>query len=131
MATHSSTLAWRISWTRSPAGYSPWGHKETDRVSDLSLSDTTVIPIFQLRKLWFKRMISSRGWDRVDWVIGIGIYTLLLLLLSHFSRIRLCVTPIDSSPPGSLVSGILQAKTLEWVAISISNIYPTIYKIGN
>ena len=39
--------------------------------------------------------------------------------------------PIDSSPPGSLVSGILQAKTLEWVAISVSNIYPTMYKIGN
>ena len=29
--------------------------------------------------------------------------------------------PIDSSPPGSSVSGILQARTLEWVAISFSN----------
>ena len=29
--------------------------------------------------------------------------------------------PIDSSPPGSLVPVILQAKTLEWVAISFSN----------
>ena len=29
--------------------------------------------------------------------------------------------PIDSSPPGSPVSGILQARTLEWVAISFSN----------
>ena len=29
--------------------------------------------------------------------------------------------PIDSSPPGSLVPGILQARTLEWVAISFSN----------
>ena len=29
--------------------------------------------------------------------------------------------PIDSSPPGSTVPGILQAKTLEWVAISFSN----------
>ena len=29
--------------------------------------------------------------------------------------------PIDSSPPGSLFSGILQARTLEWVAISFSN----------
>ena len=25
MATHSSSLAWRIPWTRSLAGYSPWG----------------------------------------------------------------------------------------------------------
>ena len=28
---------------------------------------------------------------------------------------------IDGSPPGSPVPGILQARTLEWVAISISN----------
>ena len=29
--------------------------------------------------------------------------------------------PIDSSPPGSAVPGILQARTLEWVAIAFSN----------
>ena len=29
--------------------------------------------------------------------------------------------PIDSIPPGSPVPGILQARTLEWVAISFSN----------
>ena len=29
--------------------------------------------------------------------------------------------PIDSSPPGSPVPGILQARALEWVAISFSN----------
>ena len=29
--------------------------------------------------------------------------------------------PIDGSPPGSTVPGILQARTLEWVAISFSN----------
>ena len=29
--------------------------------------------------------------------------------------------PIDGSPPGSSVPGILQARTLEWVAISSSN----------
>ena len=37
---------------------------------------------------------------------------------------QLCPTlcdPIDGSPPGSSVPGILQARTLEWVAISFSN----------
>ena len=29
--------------------------------------------------------------------------------------------PIDHSPPGSPIPGILQARTLEWVAISFSN----------
>ena len=49
---------------------------------------------------------------------------LLLLLLSRFSRVGLCATPcdpIDGSPPGSPVPGILQARTLEWVAISFSS----------
>ena len=31
--------------------------------------------------------------------------------------------PIDDSPPGSPVPGILQARTLEWVAISFSNVW--------
>ena len=44
----------------------------------------------------------------------------MLLLLSRFSRVRLC-DPRDSSPPGSPVPGILQARTLEWVAISFSS----------
>ena len=38
--------------------------------------------------------------------------------------LQLCPTlcdPIDSSPPDSPVPGILQARTLEWVAISFSN----------
>ena len=36
------------------------------------------------------------------------------------SCLTLC-NPIDGSPPGSAARGILQAKTLEWVAISFSN----------
>ena len=38
--------------------------------------------------------------------------------------LQLCLTlcnPIDSSPPGSPIPGILQARTLQWVAISFSN----------
>ena len=31
--------------------------------------------------------------------------------------------PIDGSPPGSSVPGILQARTLEWVAVSFSNVW--------
>ena len=38
--------------------------------------------------------------------------------------LRSCPTlcdPIDGSPPGSPIPGILQARTLEWAAISFSN----------
>ena len=54
-----------------------------------------------------------------------GILLLLLLLLSRAAKLlQSCPTlcdPIDGSPPGSPVPGILQARTLEWVAISFSN----------
>ena len=48
---------------------------------------------------------------------------LLLLLLSRFSDLSptLC-DPIDGSPPGFSVPAILQARVLEWVAISFSNV---------
>ena len=36
------------------------------------------------------------------------------------SCLTLC-NPVDGSPPGSPIPGILQARTLEWVAISFSN----------
>ena len=52
-----------------------------------------------------------------DWT---HILLLPLLLLSRFSRVRLCATP-DGSPPDPTVPGIFQARTLEWVAISSSN----------
>ena len=34
MATHSSTLAWRIPWTEEPGGYSPWVTKNRRLQSD-------------------------------------------------------------------------------------------------
>ena len=53
--------------------------------------------------------------------------SLTLLLHSLFTAaktLQSCPTlcdPMDGSPPGSPVPGILQARTLEWVAISFSN----------
>ena len=54
--------------------------------------------------------------------------TVTTLLISYAAAaaqsLQSCPTlcdPVDSSPPGSPVPGILQARTLEWVAISFSN----------
>ena len=44
--------------------------------------------------------------------------------ISAAKSLQSCPTlcdPIDGSPPGSPSPGILQARTLEWVAISFSN----------
>ena len=48
----------------------------------------------------------------------------IALTAAAAESLQLCPTPcnpIDGSPPGSPVPGILQARTLEWVAISFSN----------
>ena len=58
-------------------------------------------------KMWIKSMFM--------------LYLYAMLLPSCFSHVQLCATPIDGSPPGSPVPGILQAGILEWVAISFSN----------
>ena len=57
--------------------------------------------------------MTSANWEALEW-------SMLLLLLSRFSCVRLC-NPMDGSPPGSPIPGILQARTLEWVATSLSN----------
>ena len=63
---------------------------------------------------------GGKEWDKLgdwDWCIYAGTATTAKSLQS-------CPTlcdPIDGSPPGSPVPGILQARTLEWVAISFSN----------
>ena len=54
---------------------------------------------------------------------------MLLLLLSRFSRVRLCATPLDGSPPGSSVPGILQARILEWVSRYDLNQIPYDYTV--
>ena len=46
------------------------------------------------------------------------------------SCLTLC-DPIDGSPPGSPVPGILQARTLEWVAISFSNPIFKTFQVGD
>ena len=59
--------------------------------------------------------------------MGVGIWAGNILFLSTAAAaksLQLCPTlcdPIDGSPPVSPTPGILQARTLEWVAISFSN----------
>ena len=58
--------------------------------------------------------------------IHINRYVFLLLIslaAAAAKSLQLCPTlcdPIDGSPPGSPIPGTLQARTLEWVAISFS-----------
>ena len=60
--------------------------------------------------------VRTLGWPIVCKLIGILCKTWLLI-----KRVMATADPIDGSPPGSPVPGILQARILEWVAISLSN----------
>ena len=56
--------------------------------------------------------------------LGLWELRLRVFAAAAAKSLQSCLTlcdPIDSSPPGSPVPGILQARTLEWVAISFSN----------
>ena len=57
---------------------------------------------------------------KVSFIGSILVHTTAAAAKSLQSCPTLC-DPIDGSPPGSAVPGILQARTLEWVAISFSN----------
>ena len=88
-------------------------------------SKCSEIPLHHIQwGCWLKIQISRPHLcDSLNQIFREWSLLLLLLLLSCFSHVRLCVTP-DGSPPDSPVPGILQARTLEWVAISSSrNLY--------
>ena len=63
-------------------------------------------------------------WDFPGKSTGVGCHCLTMNMPCYAKSLQSCPTlcdPIDGSPPGSAVPGILQARTLEWVAISFFN----------
>ena len=115
---------------------------------DCSPPESFVYGVFPARILEWVAMSSSRGSSRprdqtyiscVFWNSSIFFTAEFTRnLLKTFRLLQLCSAlaavaakslqscptlcdPIDGSPPGSPIPGILQAKTLEWVAISFSN----------
>ena len=96
MATYSSTLAWRIPWTRSRTGCSPWNCRVRHNKKEAKL-------VFLHKALYFRHRLWNLGVSEVAQ-----------------SCPTLC-NPMDCrSIPCSSVHGILQARILEWVAISFS-----------
>ena len=108
MATHSSVLSWRIPGTGEPGGQLSLGsHRVGHDRSDLAAAAV-----------------------RINESKCVGLKAANINLIEHTAAaaaaksLQLCPTlcdPIDGSPPGSPVPGILQARTLEWVAMSFSN----------
>ena len=62
-------------------------------------------------------------WDFPGKNTGVGYHFLYIYVHAAAKSLQSCPTlcdPVDGSPPGSSIPGIIQARTLEWVAISFS-----------
>ena len=71
-------------------------------------------------------------WGSLSLVFSIPGTALLLFTAAAAKSLQSCPTlcdPIDSSPPGSPSPGVLQARTVEWVAISFSNAWKQKVKV--
>ena len=67
---------------------------------------------------------NTQDWCPLEWTGWISLQNHYAAAAAAAKSLQSCLTlcdPIDGSSPGSPVPGILQARTLEWVAISFSN----------
>ena len=123
MATHSSILAWKIPWTEELDRPQSMGvTKSRTRLSNWAGTNrklkTTGKGVYG-RKMERCSSCECCYRERILWVeAGVG----CAKCYSFESEVaQSCLTlcdPVCYSPPGSSVHGILQARILEWVAIS-------------
>ena len=116
-----------------------WRREEKDRGWDVwmtSLTQWTWVWVDSGSWWWTGRpgMLRFMGsqWVRHDWEIELNWTSFCLAVAAVMSR-QSCPTPcnpVDGSPPGSSGPGILQARTLEWVAISFSNAWKWKVKVN-
>ena len=74
-------------------------------------------------------VIGKMEWVHTCNLVSLAHYTAAAAAKSPQSCLTLC-DPIDGSPPGSPIPGILQARTLEWLAISFSNAWKWKVKVS-
>ena len=98
--------------------------KETriERILETRIEGDTCTPmfisaLFTVARTWKQPRCPSAD----EWIRKLWYYTQWNIAAVSLQSCPTLCDPIDSSPPGSAVSGILQARTLEWVAISFSN----------
>ena len=74
MATHFSILAWRISRTEEPAGYSPWGCKESDTTKQLTHTRPFQVQYLysmlgELKHTFYSRNIYGKSIPALWWTL--------------------------------------------------------------
>ena len=113
-----------------------WLHGITD-LMDMSLSEVRELVLD--REAWCaaihgvtKNQTQLSNWTELNWLkawmqakyLSTDEGIRKMWYICYAKSLQSCPTlcdPIDGSPPGSPIPGILQARTLEWVTISFSN----------
>ena len=110
----------RASLTHLSVGTASWASSPTQHASHFRCYTKLLWLVVTGRQEGKKVSLESTTSNpqiQVLWIMPV----MLLLLLSRFSCVQLCADPIDGSPPGSSVPGILQARIMEQVATFFSN----------
>ena len=117
-ATHSSILAWRIPWTVAYQAPPFMGFSRQEYWSGLPFPSPEEEEKAEEPEIKLPTSVGSQKKQENSKK------SFLLLRAAAAKSLHLCLTlcdPTDGSPSGSSIPGILQARTLEWVAISFSN----------
>ena len=135
MAPYSRTLAWKIPWMEEPGRLQSMGSLSRTGLSEFTFtfhfhalekemathSSALAWRIPGTRKPGgLPSMGLQKSWAQLQKLNSSKNTAAAAAAKSLQSCLTLC-DPRDGSPPGSPVPGILQARTLEWVAISFSN----------
>ena len=121
LASPFSILAWRIPWTEESGGLQSIGlqrvrHHWSDLVwhAQGNVTYFCTLDIIKVKSLLLSKFLRNHS-------LGNGYKDLAATAAKSLQSCPTLCDPIDGSPPGSPVPGILQARTLEWGAISFSN----------
>ena len=125
MATHSSVFAWRIPGTVEPGGLLSMGlHRVRHDWGNLTAAALKHCSLGYMLKTPESSMNRTGGWLSLPDILICLLWGVLIPSRVIVQSLQSCQTlcnPIDCSPLGSTVHGILQARTLGWVAISSSS----------
>ena len=122
LSCESSNILFKIAFGNSRSRkHSLWLHFYTS--SWLSLDQVSSIVLGTLETVMGQEPCLYRAWyqERAVFLLGATFQSAAAAAAKSLKSCPTLCDPIDSSLPGFPVPGILQARTLEWVAISFSN----------
>ena len=125
MATHSSIRAWGIPWTEEPRGLQSMGPQRIGLDLGIKQQHIYIHIIIHIQTqtaldLKFFNFMMLQKWKAFTRNQTLNFYLFLGCVCVSRSVMSDSFHPVDCSPPGSSVHGILQARILEWVAVSFS-----------